>query len=145
MRNKKGFYVKSANCENALLEKQEVLKILQSDLRQKGINPYDSNLEWHHNGKYISFFSSSENDNVELENFKKLLDSKSCIFKSKAEAIKYVENLPKCKENDLLALRIKKGKYGNFVTFDKSYYSKQDTFKKAPNSEVYQALFNLFY
>ena len=65
-------------------------------------------------------------------------------FKSKAEAMRFVNNLPSCEEDNELAIRVKSGKYGDFVCTDWRYFSDNDDFKLAPSIEVKNNIERLF-
>lgn len=147
MKNSKGFYTKSLNmreCESQ--GKVPYANIAQSKLKGAGIYWQGRGVEWHHNGNYIAFFANNEDDKQKIEQIKAELQKAQSgyCYKSKAEAMRIVANLPQCNADEPLAIRVKSGKHGDFVCTDYRYYSDNDEFVKAENIEQKLAIERLF-
>ena len=145
MRNRAGFYTKSANARRAEEEGKVIaLNVAQSELNAKGVSPYECGVEWHHNGRFIAFYPSNDDEMLKIEAFKEKLSKIDITFRSKAQAMRFVEKLPNANENDELAIRLKDGKYGSFVCVDSFYFSDNDYFKLAPSIEIKREIERLF-
>lgn len=145
MKNRAGFYIKSANAVEAERQgKQIALNVAQSELNAKGVSPYECGVEWHHNGRFIAFYPSNDDDMLKIEAFKEKLSKIDITFRSKAQAMRFVEKLPDTSEDNELAIRLKDGKYGSFVCVDSLYFSDKDYFKLAPSIEIKREIERLF-
>lgn len=145
MRNRAGFYTKSANARRAEEEGKVIaLNVAQSELNAKGVSPYECGVEWHHNGRFIAFYPSNDDEMLKIKAFKERLSKIDITFHSKAQAMRFVEKLPNANENNELAIRLKDGKYGSFVCVDSLYFSDKDYFKLAPSIEIKREIERLF-
>lgn len=145
MKNRAGFYIKSANAVEAERQgKQIALNVAQSELNAKGVSPYECGVEWHHNGRFIAFYPSNDDDTLKIKAFKERLSKIDITFRSKAQAMRFVEKLPDTSEDNELAIRLKDGKYGCFVCVDSLYFSDKDYFKLAPSIEIKREIERLF-
>lgn len=145
MKNRAGFYIKSANAVEAERQgKQIALNVAQSELKAKGVSPYECGVEWHHNGRFIAFYASSNDDMLKISDFKEKLSKIAFTFRSKAQAMRFVEKLPDTSEDNELAIRLKDGKYGCFVCTNSLYFSENDDFKLAPSVEIKREIERLF-
>lgn len=150
MKNAKGFYTKSLNMRECEAKgKMPYLNIAQSKLKCADIHWKGRGVEWHHNGNYIAFFVNNKGDIAKIKAIKAELKEaekaqKGYCYKSKAEAMRIIANLPQCKCEEPLAIRVKSGKYGDFVCTDYRFYSDNDAFVKAENIEQKNAIERLF-
>lgn len=111
---------------------------------RKGVSPYECGVEWHHNGRFIAFYPSNDDEMLKVEAFKERLSKIDITFHSKAQAMRFVEKLPDTSEDNELAIRLKDGKYGSFVCVDSLYFSDKDYFKLAPSIEIKREIERLF-
>lgn len=145
MRNRAGFYTKSANARRAEEEGKVIaLNVAQSELNAKGVSPYECGVEWHHNGRFIAFYPSNDDEMLKIKAFKERLSKIDITFRSKAQAMRFVEKLPDTSEDNELAIRLKDGKYGCFVCTNSLYFSENDDFKLAPSVEIKREIERLF-
>lgn len=149
MKNKKDFYIASANMREATEQgRKPYAQIPQSLLKACGIN-WSCGVEWHHNGNRIAFFPSDSNDiskiNKLILEIREVEKQKGELFyKTKKEAMMSVNELPQCEADSENAICIKSGKYGEFVCTNSLYKKPHDIYVQAKSREQKEAIERLF-
>ena len=106
MKNRGGFYTRSAQCRAAMEEGRESLSFRCSEIDAKL-----TGVEWHHGGSgVIAFFPKDENERQKIEGLRNELKSRT--IKTKKAAIEYLKST----SGDYV-IPYKVGKYGKFFNF----------------------------